>query len=443
MARLAVVGLWHLGCVAASSLAKLGHTVRATDFDPQTVRKLQRGVPPVYEPGLAEFIAEQTGEGRLRFALSCPEAFADADYVFVTFDTPVDENDQSDLAAIVSAFDAIAEDAQSGVEIVVMSQVPVGTCRRLAERLHTRAPRLSFDLVYHPENLRLGEALHNFLHPDFLLVGAEDQDAADRLLRLYAGVSASSLTMSLASAEMTKHALNAFLATSISFANELAGLAETCGADIRDVVRALRCDRRIGPHAFLNPGPGFSGGTLGRDVQALRSIGEQLGRKTPQLDATLAVNREQLSRLFEKMYSACSGLRGRRVGLLGLTYKPGTNTLRRSHALALARRLLEAGAEVRAFDPQLPEPSAETDGVTLCADPYQAAESADAVLLMTPWPEFKGLDLARLRRAVRQPVLLDAHNLLDDRAARVAGFHYCGVGIPEEAAARAGSGVAR
>jgi len=442
MARLAVAGLWHLGCVAAAGLAKLGHTVCGTDFDPQTVRKLQRGAPPVFEPGLAELIAEQIGEGRLRFAFSCPEAIADAEYVFVTFDTPVDENDQSDLTAILSAFDAIVEDAPHGVEIVVMSQVPVGTCRQLVERLRTRAPRLWFDLVYHPENLRLGEALHNFLHPDFLLVGADDEEAADRLLRLYAGVSAPSLTMSLTSAEMTKHALNAFLATSISLANELAGLAETCGADMRDVVRALRHDRRIGAHAFLDPGPGFSGGTLSRDVQALRRLGEQFGRKTSQLDATLAVNREQLSRLLEKIYSACGGLRGRRVGLLGLTYKPGTNTLRRSHALALARRLLEAGAQVRAFDPQLGEPTVETDGVTLCADPYQAAESADAVLLMTPWPEFKRLDLARLRRAVRQPVLLDAHNFLDDRAARVAGFHYCGVGIPEQAAARAGSGVA-
>ncbi len=443
MARLAVAGLWHLGCVAAAGLAKLGHTVRATDGDPQAVLQLLRGAPPVYEPGLAELIAEQAAEGRLRFVLSCSEAFADAEYIFVAVDTPVDENDQSDLAAILSTMDAIAEAAPSGVEIVVMSQVPVGTCRQLAERLRTRAPRLLFDLVYQPENLRLGEALDIFLHPDFLVVGADDENAAARLLRLYAGVSAHSLTMSLASAEMTKHALNAFLATSIGFANELAGLAEICGADMRDIVRGLRHDRRIGPHAFLNPGPGFSGGTLGRDVQALRRLGKQCGRKTPQLDATLEVNREQLTRLLEKIASACGGLRGRRVGLLGLTYKPGTNTLRRSHALALARRLRDAGAQVRAFDPQLAKPTAETDGVALCTDPYQAAESADALLLMTPWPEFQRLDLARLRRAMREPVLIDAHNFLDDHAARDAGFHYRGVGIPEEALERAGNGVAR
>jgi UDPglucose 6-dehydrogenase len=317
----------------------------------------------------------------------------------------------------------------------------VGTCEQLAERLRRRAPQLAFSVAYHPENLRLGEALRTFLEPDFLLVGAEEEAVADRLLELYSGVSAPRLKMSTRSAELAKHALNAFLGTSISFVNELAGLAEACGADVRDVARALRHDRRIGPHAFLNPGPGFSGGTLGRDIQTLRRLGEQVGRKTLLLDATLEVNNERLPHLVETVRSACGGLRGMRVGLLGLTYKPGTNTLRRSHAVALARSLLQAGAEVRAYDPRMTEPCPETRGLVLCRDAYQTAEAADALLVITPWPEFKNLDWGRLRQAMRQPVLIDAHNCLDDRAARQAGWRYRGTGIPESSETRAQAGV--
>ncbi len=427
---------------ASAALAQLGHTVRATDFDPEVVRRLQCGSAPIYEPELSERMAQRTQQGRLSFVSSCREAFLGAEFIFITFDTPVDDNDESDLTPIVSAFDAIAKDAPSGVEIVVMSQVPVGTCAQLAERVRARAPRLRFSIVYHPENLRLGEALRTFLEPDFLLVGTEDEAAADRLLGLYAGVPAAVLKTSTRSAEFAKHALNAFLATSISFINELAELAEACGADIRDVARVMRRDRRIGPHAFLSPGPGFSGGTLGRDIQTLRGLGELAGRRTPQLDATLTVNRERLARLVDAVRQACGGLCGMRVGLLGLTYKPGTDTLRRSHALALARRLVQAGAEVRAYDPKMVEARPETFGLALCADAYQAAEAADALLVATPWPEFKNLDWNRLRKVMRQPVLIDAHNFMDDRAARSAGWQYRGVGIPQPAALPARSEAA-
>jgi UDPglucose 6-dehydrogenase len=219
------MGLWHLGSVAAACLAQVGHTVRATDFEDDVVRNLQQGIPPVYEPGLAELISQQMETGRLAFVSSCREGFADADHIFITFDTPIDENDLSDLTPILAAVDAIAKHARAGVQIIVMSQVPVGTCQHLTERLRALAPQLSFTLVYHPENLRLGAALRTFLQPDFLLVGAAQQADAERLLNLYAGVAAPRLTMSLSSAEMAKHALNAFLATSISYVNELADLA--------------------------------------------------------------------------------------------------------------------------------------------------------------------------------------------------------------------------
>ena len=243
MARIGLIGLWHLGTVAAAGLASLGHTVRATDPDPRTVAALKHSELPVFEPGLAEAVARERAAGRLEFVASVAEAARGAEAVYITFDTPV-----------------------------VMSQVPAGTLAQLQTRL-AEAPTLAARLIYQPENLRLGRALETFLSPDFLVVGAADPDDAQEFLRLYTGISTHALPMSWESAELSKHAVNAFLASSISFANELADLAEVTGADVREVMQVLRRDRRIGPQAFLDPGPGFSGGTLARDVQTLRGLG--------------------------------------------------------------------------------------------------------------------------------------------------------------------------
>jgi UDPglucose 6-dehydrogenase len=431
MAKIATIGLWHLGCVVSAGLASLGHTVRGTDPNSELIRNLQQMKPPVYEPGLPELMAEQANKGRLTFVEAADEALADADFVFVTFDTPVNDNDSSDLSPIEASLEQIARHARQDATIVVMSQVPVGSCDRFSERLHRLAPRASFVVVYQPENLRLGQALSTFFQPDFLVFGAEDRCAAQKAINLYDGIVTKKLVMSRNSAEMTKHMLNAFLATSISFVNEMADLTEVCSADIRDVVSALRLDRRIGPHAFLTPGPGFSGGTLGRDVQTLRRLGARKDKKTLQLDATIAVNDFRVSNMVKKLERECGSLSGLRVGLLGLTYKSGTSTLRRSRALEIARMLLFAGASVRAFDPMVKENQKETQGIAVCADAYQAVEKADCAIVMTPWPEFQHLDLRRLRQAMRRPVLLDAHNCLDADAARAAGIHYCGVGIPK------------
>jgi UDPglucose 6-dehydrogenase len=441
-ARIATVGLWHLGSVASACLASLGHTVGGTDPDAARVRNLAAGSPPVFEPGLAALVAEQLAAGRLAFAPTCREAFADAEFIFVTFDTPVDDDDQCDLSLIENAFCEIAAHARSGVVIALMSQVPVGTCANLAAGLRARAPQLDFTLLYQPENLRLGEALDTFLRPDFLIFGTEPQTDPTRWKRAYEGINAPHLVMRWESAELAKHALNAFLATSISFVNELAELAEVCGADIREVTAALKRDRRIGAHAFLRPGPGFAGGTLGRDIQALRVLGSRGGRRTVQLDATLAVNRSRLERVAESLRQASGGLAGKRVALLGLTYKPGTSTLRRSHAIELARLLKAEGVQVAAFDPQVREPQEETRGIQLCGDVGAAAARADALVLLTPWPEFRLLDWNRLRSLVRCPLLVDTHNFLDDAAVRGAGWRYCGLGIAEEQpkrAARAGA----
>ncbi len=430
MARVAVFGLWHLGSVVAGCLARLGHRVRGVDFDAAAIAGLAAGRAPVFEPGLDELLACQIRAGRLVFTSHPAEALEDAEAVFITFDTPVDDEDHSDLTPIERACAEIAAAARRPLTAVVMSQVPVGTCRGLAGQHRKRAPEPEFTLLYQPENLRLGQALENFTRPDRIVVGAEDRMAAGKLEPLYQGIPGERLVMSWESAELAKHATNAFLAASVSFANELAGLAEAAGADIRDVVRALRADRRIGRQAFLNPGLGFAGGTLGRDVQALRRLGERAGRPTRLLEAALAVNRARLAELLEKLTRLAGGeLRGRRIALLGLVYKPGTSTLRRSHALELARRLSEAGAEVRAFDPKVTADEA-TAALALCADAYEAALGADVAVLATPWPEFRNLDWGQMRRGMRRAAVLDAHNALDERALRAEGFLYVGIGIP-------------
>jgi UDPglucose 6-dehydrogenase len=431
MARIGLIGLWHMGTVAAAGLASLGHDVRATDPDARTVAALGRGEPPVFEPHLADAVKREQSAGRLHFVASVEEAVDGAEAVYVTFDTPVDESDHSDLTPIFDAVDAImvaAAKIPRGVLIVVMSQVPAGTIAQLHARL-TEAPALTVRLIYQPENLRLGRALETFLAPDFLVVGASDPDDAQDFLRLYRGIETHVLPMSWESAELSKHAVNAFLASSISFANELADLAEISGADVREVMQVLRRDRRIGPQAFLDPGPGFSGGTLARDVQTLRGLGARASVPTRLLDAALEVNRGRLARLEERVADACGGLRGATIALLGLTYKPGTSTLRRSASLEFAARLTSAGARVRAHDPQVRVECPETRGVMLAADPYAAAEAADAVVLMTPWPEFRALDFARLRASLARPVLVDAHNFLDRSAAGAAGLAYWGVGL--------------
>jgi UDPglucose 6-dehydrogenase len=431
MAQIATIGLWHLGCVVSAGLASLGHTIRATDPDLDAVRGLQQGELPIHEPGLPELTAAQLKSGRLIFVEAAREALAPADFVFLTFDTPVDENDRSDLTPLDAALEQIAKHARPDATIVVMSQVPVGTCDRFSERLSNLAPRASFSVLCLPENLRLGQAISTYLQPDFVVVGAENEQAASRLLSLFEGIQARKLVVSRSSAEMTKHVLNAYLATSVSFVNEMADLAEVCGADIRDIVRVLRLDRRIGEHAFLSPGPGFSGGTLGRDLQTLRRLGAAKNKKTLQIDATVKVNDSRTTNLIGRIERECGPLSGLRIGLLGLTYKSGTSTLRRSRALELAGMLLTAGASVRAFDPMVPAPREIIQDIVLCPDAYQAAEDADSVLLMTPWPEFQSLDLHRLRHSMRRPLLIDAHNCLDVGAARAAGLRYFGVGIPE------------
>jgi len=425
---LCVVGLWHLGPVAAACWADLGHPVVGVDESARVVEGLRAGRAPVFEPGLDSLIQAGLSTRALRFTRDLGEGVSAADVVLVAFDTPVDASDQLDLAPVESTVLRLAPFLRKQAVLVVSSQVPVGTCARWRNAVRDIAGR-AVGLAYVPENLRLGDAIRSYRHPERVVLGADDETARQTAAELFGSLGAPIVPMSLVSAEMAKHALNSFLATSVSFINEIATLCEVVGADVLAVAEALRTDPRVGPRAFLSPGLGFAGGTLGRDLQVLRATGRTGGVGTPVLDAVLEVNRRRGDVVLRRLARLYSTLDGLAVGVLGLTYKAGTSTLRRSVALEVIRSLVAAGAKVKAFDPKAD--LAEVDG-TLEFEPvpdaYEAARGASALLVLTEWPEFVGLDFGRVKALMASPVVFDGKNLLADLRLGERGFTYMGVG---------------
>ena len=427
--KVAVAGLWHLGCVAAACLAKVGHRVVGVDADDARVASLRAGRAPLREPGLDALLGEGVAAGRLRFTGDFRDAFQGADVAYLAYDTPVDEHDRADVSVVLGAADAAARALPRGALLLVQSQVPVGTCRAL--RAAVRAARGGDVCVaYVPENLRLGLAIERYLHPDMLVVGTDDPEALGRVDRLFAAIEAPRVRTDLATAEMTKHAINAFLATSVTFANELANLSQLEGADTDALLQVLRLEPRIGPRVPLAPGMGFAGGTLARDVKALEGVGERHQYAARLLEAVLRVNDGQQLLPIRWLEQAYGSLAGRRVGVLGLTYKPGTSTLRRSASIAMIRRLVQTGAVVAAADPEadLAEVS-DLPRFEFGRDPYRASADADALVVATPWPEFAALDYARLRAGMRHPLVLDMPRLLDRVRLEGLGFTYVAVGL--------------
>ena len=427
--KVCTLGLWHLGSVMAACLAQMGYTVTGYDPDPNRVRELMKGVPPLYEPGLPELVGAGLASRRLVFTNDLPQAMAGAAFALLTFDTPLDDEDQVDLRGILATAAEMAAPLEDGATVIVMSQVPVGTCRQIEQAIQQTCPRRRFGLVYSPENLKLGQAIDRFLCPRMVVLGAEDESALDAAEWLFGPIPAPKLRLDLPTAEMVKHALNAFSATCISFANEVAALCDETGADAAALAQAMRHDERVGRETPLQPGLGFAGGTLARDLNALRCIGDRSGQDTPLLDAVLTVNESQKRRLLDKLSRIYGSLDGLTVSVFGLTYKPGTSTLRRSLSLELIASLAAQGSIVRAYDPgadmrELPAAFPARIG----DDPYETVRDSDALLIMTGWPDFRGLDYAAIRRSMRQPVLIDALNLLDRDALLSYGFRYLGMG---------------
>lgn len=421
--KIAVAGLWHLGETYSAGLAELGHRVFGITEDQMSADNFMKFQPPLAEPGLEELLRENISAGRLSYSADY-SSVSDANVFWVTFDTPVNENDDVDLSVVFDAFEKAIPFFKDGVLAVVTSQLPVSTSEKLIKMIKERRPELNFGYVYTPENLRLGEAVKCFMEPGRVVVGADSVESLSKIKEIFSPLKAEILEMSPASAEMAKHALNGFLATSLSFINDIADVCEKTGADVLDVIKALKSDPRIGQKAYLDASLGFSGGTLGRDLKALSHFAKSTGISLPVIENVYSKNLARKNWVIEKLKSEIGVLNGARIAILGLTYKAGTSTLRRSQALEVASDLNKVGAVLFLTDPK-----AEREDIL--RDPYQAAKGVKAVVLMTPWPDYKNLDFKKLAEVCGgNPLFLDTRNFLYQKEGEIveAGFKYKGIG---------------
>jgi UDPglucose 6-dehydrogenase len=427
--NVAVFGLWHLGTVMAACLAEAGHDVTGLDPDRSTIDRLSAGTPPLFEPGLEDLVRRGLTRGALRFTTDASSALEHADVVWVTFDTPVDEEDRADVASVERSVASLFPFVRDGAVVVMSSQVPVGTTRKLAERFAHVANGRRVEFAYSPENLRLGKAIDAFTHPDRVVVGVSSAEAHARIADVLRPITDRIEWMSIESAEMTKHALNAFLATSVAFINEIAALCEKVGADAADVARGLKSETRIGPKAYLSPGGAFAGGTLARDVMFLSQLGAARGVPVHVLAAVRTSNDAHREWAQRRLIDVLGDVRGATVALWGLTYKPGTDTLRRSPAVELARWLHSRGARVTAHDPAVTAlPTEVAAFVALSPDPLDAVDGAQALVITTPWPEFRAIDASQTARRMAGTLVLDANRFLAATLGGQPGLRYMSVG---------------
>jgi UDPglucose 6-dehydrogenase len=426
---ISVVGAGYVGLTTAACLAHLGHEVVCADIDAERVARLRKGEVPILEDGLVALITEGLAAKRLSFVVGAAVAARGADVVFLCVQTPQGEDGSANLTFVESVAREIAPVLVPRAIVVNKSTVPVGSTRFVQRVLAEAGTTEHVTVASNPEFLREGQAVHDFLHPDRIVIGCEDPESAVRVSELYRGVHAPVLVTDPASAEMIKYASNAFLATKISFINAIANLCEAVDADVREVAIGMGYDARIG-FQFLHPGPGFGGSCFPKDVAALLHTARDAGYDFQLLDGVVEVNRGQHDRIVDKVRVAAGGsLTGAEVAVWGLTFKADTDDLRDSPSLVVARKLIEAGAAVRGYDPV----AGEAAGVLMPeldvrADPYEAAVGADVVALLTEWEELRWLDFERVRSLMRHPAVVDARNLLDPAAMRRRGFEYTGVG---------------
>lgn len=427
--KLCVYGLWHLGCVTAACCAAAGIQTIGLDADAAVVANLNKAVPPLHEPGLPGLVQEGLSSGKLTFSDNLT-VVAEADIVWVTFDTPVDDQDRADVDAVLNAVRKIFPLLKNNAVVLISSQLPVGSTRRLAEDFAAVADGRRVDFAYSPENLRLGKAIQVFTQPERIVVGTDRAEVKEKLLPLLQPFCEQIIWISVPAAEMTKHGINAFLATSVTFINELAALCELVGADAAEVERALRSEPRIGQKAYIRPGAAFAGGTLARDVQFLQTIASEHHLSIPLLGSIAQSNRahiqwplRRLLRLFD------NNLQGKTIALLGLTYKPGTNTLRRSQAVEVAQAILAKGGHVVAFDPAIQTRPADLPAAIKLAETMESAlDGADAALLATEWPEFKALSPEMVMRRMRHANLIDANGMVANSFGQDRRMNYFTVG---------------
>jgi UDPglucose 6-dehydrogenase len=412
-----------VGLVTGAGLADLGHRVRLGEASQERVDLLREGGVPIYEAGLPELLSKATAQGLLSFHNSNVEAVEGANLVFLALPTPEGDDGRADLRFVHAVIDELATEVDDGTVFVVKSTVPPGTVAALRKRLADLGSPAR--IVSHPEFLREGKAVEDFVAPDRIVVGAWDESDANLVADLYSALDTQVVFTDPTSAEMIKYASNAYLAARLTFVNTLANVCEAVGADILDVVQGLGLDHRIGPH-FLQPGPGYGGSCFPKDTSALIAVAQDAGYDFELLRAVIEADEEQRRRIADKVRQAAGGgLRGRRVAMWGVAFKAGTDDVRESPAVRIAALLQADGAEVVAYDPE-----ATTDLFTMARDPIEAATDADVLLVATEWPELTSVDLSAVRDVMRGHRVVDARNLLDPKAVRAVGLDYWGLGRP-------------
>jgi UDPglucose 6-dehydrogenase len=429
----AVVGTGHVGLVTCVALAHLGHQVAGTDADREKISLLQRGVSPFYEPDLDDLLSEGFEDRRIRFGSDVADVVPGADVAFICVGTPPRTDGDASLLSVERSARDIARHATGPLVVVEKSTVPAGTAVRLRAVLQHERPELEFDVVSNPEFLREGRALRDTLEPDRILVGAETPKAFETMRRLYEPLTRQGVPMietDLMTAELAKHACNAFLALKISFANALARICERAGADVVSIADIMGTDPRIG-RAFLDAGLGYGGFCFPKDLAAFERLVERFGSDLPLLGEIARINQEAVGSAAEKVKEALWNLEDKRVALFGLAFKPDTDDVRFAPALALARLLLAQGAHVLGYDPKAASNAkAEAPELEISPDPYEAAAGADCIVLCTEWDEFRALDLERLKGVMAHPLVIDGRNLFDPETMRKLGFTYYPTGRP-------------
>ena len=429
MKQIAVVGVGYVGLVTAACFADLGNKVIALDIDERKIARLKQGRMPIYEPGLEELVRRNVHAGRLQFTTSYDEALEGTEFAFIAVGTPEGVDGEADLRYVQAAARSIAQAMTNPLIVINKSTVPVGTGDWVADIIREHQPQpMPFSVVSCPEFLREGSAISDFMHPHRVVLGSTDPEAAEKVAQLHLPLRAPIIVTDLRTAEMIKYASNAFLATKISFINEIANICEALGADVEEVAVGMGYDPRIGP-LFLKAGLGYGGSCFPKDVKALAHMAEEKGRQPQLLHAVMDINADRRRIAVERLEEMLGDLQGKTVGLLGLAFKPNTDDMREAPAIDIARMLSEKGAEVRAYDPiAMDNARGLLPQVTMCADPYALAKGSDALVVVTDWNEFKQLDLEQIRGLMRQPVIFDGRNIYDPAQMCALGFHYRGMG---------------
>ena len=430
MSKICVVGGGgYVGLTTGACFADLGNEVVCVDIDEAKIAGLRRGKLPIYEPGLQEMVERNAKVDRLSFTTSYAEGLEDAEFAFIAVDTPSGSEGEADLKYVRRAAERIGQEITGSIIIVNKSTVPIGTGDWVAEIMQQCiSPGLEFSVVSNPEFLREGSAINDFLHPDRIVLGSTDRQAAEKVAQLYLSLGAPMIVTDLRTAEMIKYASNAYLANRISFVNEIASICEQMGADIKEVAIGMGYDKRIG-HSYLDAGVGWGGSCFPKDVKALAHMAAIHGCHPQLLRAVIEINRDQRRRVVQALREMLGTLHGKTVGVLGLAFKPNTDDMREAPAVEIIHLLQNEGTSIKAFDPVAMERAKEyLSGVTYCEDAYELAKGSDALVVVTDWNEFKHLDMARIKASMAQPVLIDGRNIYEPKKMQSLGFVYRGIG---------------